>query len=182
MKLTNDMRDKVILGLDEKAFPKSELERLKKALANAVMDTDEYREARNMYLKHGKYVSPSTTVCTDIYTHYLSTRKISLTLPLSYACVKGGWCFDNLSVARCDKDRVTSEGIEKAYEELSDFCERMGEFNESISQVVKAYTSTAKLIEAIPDAAEFLPKDNGCSALVPKDQIDGINKALGRAV
>ena len=184
MKLTNDMRDAVVMGLIEKAFPKSELDRMKEALSDAVMKTDEFREARDMYVNHRKYVHPSTRVCTGIYVYYRRHRssEVDLSLPLDYAGRWVGWCFQGLSVNEDDIDRISSDEIEKVMAELSSFSSRMREFMDSISQIVSAYTSTGKLIEAIPDAAEFLPKDGGSVALVPKEQIDSINKALGRAI
>lgn len=183
MRLTNDIKEGLLIRLTEKAFPKEGRDVLISAVSKAVEETERYRTAVKALREYPDFTERATSVDTKLKLE-TGAGGFRIEIPVGdYAM--GIFRYYRSSFRICsespeDKGNLYLEqGVREAYHRLWDYVKKQNDFVKDLHGLLEACSSTAKLTELVPEAKEFLPNDNKMTALVPKEQIDRVNRALG---
>lgn len=189
MRLNNDIKDRVVVYLVEKAFPKTKEENLKKNARISLEASDLLTGRKTIYEVSPEYVRGSSSVVFNRKikrpdSRYSDTQEVRVEVSFTYATKVNEW---GMLVFDVDNPELQKKfpNICKDVIALMDFEKERLDYRRDVKQILSVVQSSTPLIDLIPECAEFFKTEShgvgSKTTLVPTAELVRIRAFLDRA-
>ena len=176
MRLTNEIRDKILEKLVSKAFPDQKKKDLMKELGTLISEQPLIQERKKVYDEYPEYVFTSDYAVVKMKDQNDYLRS-AIQLPIKYATkISARWADLTFNYEELEDGELK----EKIFELLS-YNKECDEFKNRTKYLLYSVSSSTKLLELLPEAKEFLPVEEK-KTVVNMSNVEFIRNCLSKGV